>query len=77
MTGVQTCALPISRGNDHLTLSTARAQSVADELINNGVRKERLAVEGRGDQEPVTENHTDEGRARNRRVEILLSDGQS
>jgi len=65
-----------TRGTNHLALSTARARSVADELIKNGVRQERLKVEGRGDQEQVGDNSTDEGRARNRRVEILLVDGQ-
>ena len=66
-----------TRGNNHLVLSTARAQSVADELSKHGVRRERLTVEGRGDQQPVSENSTAEGRSRNRRVEILLVDGQA
>ncbi|GAB1388299.1 MAG: hypothetical protein AMXMBFR78_10450 [Rubrivivax sp.] len=53
-------------------LSQARAEAVA-ELLQRGIGSaERLRSEGRGDADPVAPNATPEGRARNRRVEIVL-----
>ena len=54
--------------NDKLSL--ARAQAVADYLMKNGVRKNRLTVQGRGSCVPVAPNDTPEGRGLNRRVEV-------
>jgi outer membrane protein OmpA-like peptidoglycan-associated protein len=54
------------------TLSEKRAQSVFDYLQNQGVHSNRMTYEGKGVHEPVAENHTAEGRALNRRVEILI-----
>ncbi|OEF86461.1 hypothetical protein A142_11015 [Vibrio splendidus 12E03] len=51
-------------------LSELRAQAVADYLIENGVASERLTVIGMGESQPVADNHSKEGRAKNRRVEI-------
>jgi len=53
-------------------LSVARAQSVRDYLVDRGVSPARVETAGRGDREPVADNGTDAGRARNRRVEIFL-----
>ncbi len=53
-------------------LSVQRAQSVRDYLSSRGVAATRVATEGRGEREPVSDNTTDAGRAKNRRVEILL-----
>ena len=58
-------------------LSVERAQRITQELIDRGVSPGRLRYEGRGGREPVGDNTTDAGRARNRRVEIrLLSTGE-
>lgn len=57
----------------NLTLSKARAQAVADALINTGMQRADLAVVGRGDNDPVASNATHEGRAANRRVAIVIT----
>jgi outer membrane protein OmpA-like peptidoglycan-associated protein len=55
------------------TLSTQRAGAVADYLISREVRSaERVVVRGYGAERPVADNRTEEGRARNRRVEITI-----
>ena len=53
-------------------LSVARAQSVRD-LLAATVTAARFSAEGRAETEPVADNSTAEGRARNRRVEITLT----
>ena len=53
-------------------LSIQRAESVRDYLVTRGVPSENVMTAGRGEREPVAENTTDAGRARNRRVEIYL-----
>jgi type VI secretion system protein ImpK len=54
-------------------LSQKRAQSVVDYLAAQGVDKTRLQAIGKGDSDPVDDNQTAQGRARNRRVEILVT----
>ncbi len=51
-------------------LSTARALSVLEELVSDGVPQERLITSGRASFDPIASNNTDEGRAKNNRVEI-------
>ena len=51
-------------------LSEQRAQAVAEYFKRMGVAESRLIVEGRGENSPVANNETKEGRAQNRRVEI-------
>jgi len=53
-------------------LSQRRAQSVVNVLINNGISSGRLRGIGRGEDAPVASNLTPEGRAQNRRVEIVI-----
>lgn len=53
-------------------LSDARAHSVANELSSNGIPRERMKVEGLGEGAPIATNNTEEGRARNRRVEVIV-----
>ena len=55
------------------TLSLARANSVRDYLVTQGVEAERISVVGLGPDQPVASNDTSQGRARNRRVEIILT----
>jgi OmpA-OmpF porin, OOP family len=52
------------------TLSETRARSVMDWLIKHGVSAGRLTAKGYGKTRPVADNGSDEGRAKNRRVEI-------
>ncbi len=57
----------------NLKLSLQRAQSVADYLIYvEGIDLSRIKIEGKGKANPVADNSTEEGRAKNRRVEIKL-----
>jgi outer membrane protein OmpA-like peptidoglycan-associated protein len=59
-------------GNDayNQTLSEARAKAVATWLTQHGVAADRLTAKGYGKTKPVADNGSDEGRAKNRRVEI-------
>jgi OOP family OmpA-OmpF porin len=52
-------------------LSEARAKSVMDALVKGGVVASRLSAVGWGQEKPVADNRTEEGRAKNRRVEIV------
>jgi outer membrane protein OmpA-like peptidoglycan-associated protein len=53
-------------------LSLDRAESVRDFLTRKGVDPERIRIQGYGESSPVADNRTPEGRANNRRVEIVL-----
>lgn len=53
-------------------LSAARASSVVRLFVDAGVQPDRLTAAGYSDQRPIADNDTDEGRARNRRVTILI-----
>jgi OOP family OmpA-OmpF porin len=53
-------------------LSLDRATTVGKALIQRGVRAERLSTKGMGPSQPLATNDTDEGRARNRRVEFRV-----
>ncbi|BCO34553.1 hypothetical protein MHEC_09860 [Mycobacterium heckeshornense] len=57
----------------NVSLSDNRANSVADFLIAKGVTGDRITAKGMGAANPVAGNDTPEGRARNRRVEIVVS----
>jgi outer membrane protein OmpA-like peptidoglycan-associated protein len=61
--------------NDPLSIS--RANSVKNYLVGRGVAPSRVSTEGRGERQPIADNATEQGRARNRRVEIFLSDQQA
>jgi OOP family OmpA-OmpF porin len=54
----------------NLALSTRRANAVKDYLVSKGIEKNRVYTEGKGLTQPVADNRTREGRAKNRRVEI-------
>ncbi len=54
-------------------LSVMRAESVYRFLVNRGIAPERLIVSGMGESSPVAGNDTEQGRARNRRVELKVS----
>jgi chemotaxis protein MotB len=60
------------RFGSNLELSMARAYAVITCLVENGIPASRLAGIGYGDQHPVSDNTTPEGRAKNRRIEINL-----
>ena len=57
-------------------LSESRARSVADFLRQQGVAAERLTNAGYGMTRPIADNDTRENRAKNRRVEIVIAEGE-
>lgn len=57
---------------DNATLSANRAEAVMNYLIGKGVSADRLASRGYGDSRPVDSNETEEGRAANRRTELIV-----
>ncbi|MGM0449557.1 MAG: OmpA family protein [Pseudomonadota bacterium] len=69
-----TDSLPISTGRfpSNWELSAARAGAVVRLLEDSGIDGERLAAMGYGDNHPVTRNDTERGRARNRRVTLVI-----
>ena len=63
-----------SQGSEasNMELSRGRAQSVREYLVQRGVPADRIRAEGLGPNRPVAENKSPEGRANNRRVEIIV-----
>jgi OmpA-OmpF porin, OOP family len=51
-------------------LSVRRAEAVKGYLVSKGIERNRVYTEGKGEKQPVADNKTAEGRAKNRRVEI-------
>ena len=52
-------------------LSQKRAEAIVAALVEQGIAAARLSAVGKGSHEPIAENSTDEGRAKNRRVEFV------
>ncbi len=73
-----TDSLPVGRKlrarfKDNWELSAARAAAVARNMVwGHKIAKERIVIEGRGAADPVADNSTAAGRARNRRIEIFI-----
>jgi OmpA-OmpF porin, OOP family len=53
-------------------LSEARASTVKDFLVKNGIDPSKITILGKGASDPVADNSTKEGRAKNRRVEVMV-----
>ena len=56
----------------NMELSEQRAKAVVDFLVNKGIRRERLLSVGYGEEVPVAENNSEEGRGLNRRTELKI-----
>lgn len=65
-----------STGSDAINnpLSVNRAASARDYLVARGVDSRRIQIDGRGSREPIADNSTESGRAKNRRIEIFLAE---
>jgi outer membrane protein OmpA-like peptidoglycan-associated protein len=63
-----------SRGSEqrNMTLSQQRADAVRRYLVSQGLPPDRVQAEGKGESQPIASNDDPEGRANNRRVEIVL-----
>ena len=68
-----------STGSDAINnpLSIERATSARDYLTGRGVGASRIAVDGRGEREPIADNSTLEGRAKNRRIEVFVAEPEA
>ncbi len=58
----------------NLTLSLARADSVKGYLVEKGIDPQRLTTSGVGPDQPIADNDSTDGRARNRRIEMRIGD---
>jgi outer membrane protein OmpA-like peptidoglycan-associated protein len=58
-------------------LSRRRAESVREYLVSQGVASDMVQAVGRGESEPIADNRSPEGRANNRRVEIIIGNDQA
>lgn len=62
----------VGKPNGEMNLSIERAQAIIQALVDRGIPRELFTYQGYGGTKPIGDNSTDEGRARNRRVEIIL-----
>jgi outer membrane protein OmpA-like peptidoglycan-associated protein len=63
----------IGRPEANKKLSIDRANAVRDQLVSAGVAASRIATQGLGEESPIASNDTDEGRAKNRRLELTVT----
>ena len=62
----------IGSDRSNQVLSEGRCQEVRQEMIDRGIRPERIEIEGRGERDPIVPNTSEDNRQMNRRVEIVL-----
>jgi outer membrane protein OmpA-like peptidoglycan-associated protein len=65
-----------SQGSDSVNdpLSVQRAASTRSYLASRGANANNISIDGRGEKEPIADNNTTDGRAKNRRVEIFMAE---
>lgn len=57
---------------NNMDLSIRRARAIANLLVERGIARDRISISGYGDTRPIESNNTEDGRAKNRRVEVKL-----
>lgn len=62
----------VGSDKDNMVLSEGRANSVKEALLNRGIAADRIETLGMGRTQPIASNDTEEGRAKNRRVEYII-----
>jgi outer membrane protein OmpA-like peptidoglycan-associated protein len=62
----------VGKASDNETLSLKRAESVRTYLVSRGIPSDKIRAAGLGSSRPVAENGTPDGRANNRRVELVV-----
>jgi outer membrane protein OmpA-like peptidoglycan-associated protein len=67
----------VGTDSSNLTLSKNRAEAVRSYLVSKGIPSDKISAIGKGKANPVASNDTPDGRANNRRVEIVVSGGNS
>lgn len=65
----------VGSDSNNMKLSTARADSVRSFLVSKGLPSDKVTAVGKGEASPVASNDTPDGRANNRRVEIVVAGG--
>ncbi len=56
----------------NLRLSQKRAQAVRDYILDKGISEKRVKAKGYGEHDPIADNNTEEGKAKNRRTEVRI-----
>jgi outer membrane protein OmpA-like peptidoglycan-associated protein len=64
----------IGEAETNLKISEQRANAVMNALVSLGVTASRITAAGMGEDFPIASNETEEGRAQNRRVDVILLD---
>ncbi|MEO7037871.1 MAG: OmpA family protein [Polyangiaceae bacterium] len=67
----------VGSDSSNLTLSKNRAEAVRSYLVSKGIPSDKISAVGKGKADPVASNDTADGRANNRRVEIVVSGGNA
>jgi outer membrane protein OmpA-like peptidoglycan-associated protein len=67
----------VGTDSSNLTLSKNRAEAVRSYLVSKGIPSDKISAVGKGKANPVASNDTPDGRANNRRVEIVVSGGNA
>jgi outer membrane protein OmpA-like peptidoglycan-associated protein len=65
----------VGTAESQLELSIERAKVIIEEMVKRGIPADRFIYEGRGGTDPIAPNDTEDGRAKNRRVEFIILDG--
>jgi OmpA-OmpF porin, OOP family len=63
----------VGNAKSNLSLSEARARAVKSYLSSHGIGEKQIATAGFGSSKPVADNATDEGKAKNRRIEAFVT----